>query len=105
MATPGIDDPYWYEWFVGLKYIIEMLNPDSGIASVTFQHSGYDTIDDVVVEYLGGKRQLCYQVKHQITTSAAHNLTFGNMLEVKDGKSSLFMALFMGWKHAISSGG
>ena len=27
--NPGIGDPYWFEWYVGLKYIIEMLNPDS----------------------------------------------------------------------------
>ena len=29
MPNPGIGDPYWFEWNVGLKYIIEMLNPDS----------------------------------------------------------------------------
>lgn len=22
MATPGIGDPYWFEWYVGLKNII-----------------------------------------------------------------------------------
>ena len=37
MPTPGIGDPYWYEWFVGLKYVIQMLNPDSGISCVVFQ--------------------------------------------------------------------
>lgn len=31
MATPGIGDPYWFEWYVGLKNIINMLNPDNGI--------------------------------------------------------------------------
>ena len=51
MSTPGIGDPHWYEWFVGLKYAIEMLNPDSGITCVVFQHGEYNTIDDVVVEY------------------------------------------------------
>lgn len=25
MATPGIGDPYWFEWYVGLKNIINML--------------------------------------------------------------------------------
>lgn len=33
MATPGIGDPYWFEWYVGLKNIINMLNPDNGIES------------------------------------------------------------------------
>ena len=24
MSTPGIGDPYWYEWFVGLKYVLRI---------------------------------------------------------------------------------
>ena len=39
MSTPGSGDPYFYEWYVGLSNIIEMLNPDSEIKSVTFQHA------------------------------------------------------------------
>lgn len=104
MSTPGIGDPYWYEWFVGLKYVIEMLSPDSGISCVVFQHSGYNTIDDVVVEYEDGKKQLCYQIKHEILTSAPNSLTFGKMLEVKGDKKCLFEALFLGWKEAHSAG-
>ena len=57
MPTPGIGDPYWFEWYVGLKHIVEMLNPDNGIESVIFQHPEYDTIDDVVVEYKDDKKQ------------------------------------------------
>ena len=41
MATPGIGDPYWFEWYVGLKNIINMLNPDNGIEYVIFQCSKY----------------------------------------------------------------
>lgn len=104
MPTPGIADPYWYEWFVGLKNVIEMLNPDSGISSVTFQCSQYATIDDVVVEYQDGKQQFCYQVKHEIATSAANNLTFGKMLESSNGRPCLFSALFYGWKDAVARG-
>lgn len=37
MATPGIGDPYWFEWYVGLKNIINMLNPDNGIESLFWQ--------------------------------------------------------------------
>lgn len=38
MSTPGIGDPYWYEWYVGLEQVIKMIDPDSGIVSVVFQH-------------------------------------------------------------------
>lgn len=78
MPTPGIADPYWFEWYVGLKYVIQMLNPDSGIACVIFQHPNHDTIDDVVVEYMGGTKELCFQVKHEIMTSTSVNLTLTN---------------------------
>lgn len=30
-TKPGMGDPYWYEWSVGQKYIIDMLNPDNEI--------------------------------------------------------------------------
>lgn len=105
MPTPGIADPYFYEWYVGIKYLIEMLNPDSGIKCVVFQHELYDTIDDVVVEYNNGSREVCYQVKHEIETSSKHNLTFGKLIE-EDPKSEsrcLLDALFQGWKKASSA--
>lgn len=66
MATPGIGDPYWFEWYVGLKNIINMLNPDNGIEYVIFQCSKYNTIDDVVVGYKDGGHEICYQIKHEI---------------------------------------
>lgn len=100
MPNPGIGDPYWFEWYVGLKYVIEMLNPDSGISCVTFQHETYQTIDDVVVEYDNGTSQLCYQVKHEIATSQPDNLTFGKLLEKGKNGKCLFEALFLGWKKA-----
>ena len=102
MPNPGIGDPYWFEWYVGLKYIIEMLNPDSGISCVIFQHETYQTIDDVVVEYDNGTSQLCYQVKHEIATSQPDNLTFGKLLEKGENGKCLFEALFLGWKKASS---
>ena len=104
MATPGIGDPYWYEWFVGLKYVIQMLNPDSGISSVVFQHNEYNTIDDVVVEYKNGQKKLCYQVKHEIFTSDPNSLTFGKMLKRNENGYCLFESLFRGWKEADSDG-
>ena len=105
MSTPGIADPYFYEWYVGIKYIIEMLNPDSGIKCVVFQHELYNTIDDVVVEYNNGNREMCYQVKHEIETSSKHNLTFGKIIEENPKSESrcLLDALFQGWKKASSA--
>ena len=100
MPTPGIGDPYWYEWFVGLENVIKMLNPDSGVSCVIFQHNEFDTVDDIVVEYDNGESQLCYQVKHNIDTAADNSLTFGKMIESKEGNKCLFEALFQGWKNA-----
>ena len=31
LSKPGMDDPSWYEWSVGLSYIIDMFHDDSGI--------------------------------------------------------------------------
>ena len=76
MATPGIGDPYWFEWYVGLKNIINMLNPDNGIEYVIFQCSKYNTIDDVVVGYKDGGHEICYQIKHEIFTSRANEKIF-----------------------------
>ena len=111
MSTPGIGDPYWYEWYVGLENIIEMLNEDSGIKYVIFQAELYDTIDDVVVGY-ENHEEYCYQVKHEVGLEQKYNLTFGKLLENKvtrrkDGeymKPNLLQALAEGWKKANESG-
>lgn len=105
MPTPGIGDPYFYEWYVGLENVIKMLNPDSDIRCVVFQHDEYDTIDDVVVEYTNGSVQMCYQVKHNIETAAPKSLTFGSMLESADNKKCLFEAMVQGWKQASAASG
>jgi hypothetical protein len=92
---PGIGDPYWYEWFVGVKNVIKMLNPDNGIEYVIFQSSSYESIDDVVV----GKKEnieLCYQVKHVRTEK---NLTFSSLIDKDEGsKKSLLTAIAEGWE-------
>ena len=102
MPMPGASDAYFYEWYVGLENVIKMLNPDSGIRCVIFQHDKYNTIDDVVVEYTNGTVQMCYQVKHNIETAAPKSLTFGSMLESSGNKKCLFEAMFQGWKQACS---
>ena len=103
MPMPGAGDPHFYEWYVGLENVIKMLNPDSGIKHVIFQHDEYDTIDDVVVEYTKGDVQVCYQVKHNIGTAIPVSLTFGSMLKKEEGKKCLFEAMIQGWKKASTA--
>ena len=105
MPMPGAGDSYFYEWFVGLENVIKMLNPDSGIRCVVFQHDEYDTIDDVVVEKNNSDTQICYQVKHNVEIAETKSLTFGSMIEVQKNKKCLFEAMFDGWKQACSTSG
>ena len=103
MSTSGIGDPYWYEWYVGLENIIDMINDDNGIEYVIFQKDLYETIDDVVVGYQN-RVEYCYQVKHEIGSGKKYNLTFDKLItgkkEGKDKKPSLIQALASGWKSA-----
>ena len=75
MEMPGAGDAILYEWYVGLENVIKMLNPDSGIRCVIFQHDEYDTVDDVVVEYTDGNVQMCYQVKHNMLIDLTQQTT------------------------------
>lgn len=83
--TAGIADPYWYEWSVGLSKIIDMLNPDNGISSVTFQSSEILGWDDVIVRYESKKADY-YQIKHSRTEDS---LSFGDLVTKSEGKSLL----------------
>ena len=89
----GKADPYWYEWNVGLEKVVDMLGPDSPIASVEFQKSGIKGWDDVVVRLKSGRTEY-YQVKHSRTEN---NLTFGSLVQGEDGVS-LLSSLFDAWK-------
>lgn len=59
----GIGDAYWYEWYVGLEKVLDLLNPDSNVIGVTLQASQQQGLDDVVVKYADKKLE-CIQVKH-----------------------------------------
>ena len=97
----GIHDPYWYENSIGLEKILEMLNPDNNIASVTLQSSDYQGIDDIRVEFNNGCNHY-YQIKH---TRVEDSLTFGDLVSgsAKD-KNSLLMQLAKAWKKAYDNG-
>ena len=105
MTSAGIADPYWYEWYVGLMYVIKMLNPDSGIEAVVFQKGDYTTIDDVVVKYNNGTQMYCYQVKHEIASSDKKSLTFNELVKRNDKEKSLIQSLAEGWRKASSKTG
>lgn len=102
MSTPGIGNPYWYEWYVGIQQIVDMLNPDTQITGVIFQHPEYTTIDDVVVEYNNGSKQMCYQVKHEISSESKLNITFGSLIN-KSKDTCLLKDIFDGWNKATKN--
>ena len=93
-TKPGMGDPYWYEWSVGLQYIIKMLNPESEIEYVELQANVPLGLDDIVVTYNDGKKRFI-QVKH---TRNDDSLTFGDLVS-KDSSSgrSLLQELAIGW--------
>lgn len=60
--TRGNHQPYWYESFVGLLYVIDLFDEKSNIESVEFQSIETQKLDDVVVNYKD-KSIECIQVK------------------------------------------
>lgn len=92
-STAGKGDPYWYEWTVGLLKVVDMLHPECGIESVSFQVTGAKGWDDVVVRHLDGRREF-FQVKH---SRVGRSVTFGDLVGTDDHGSSLLSSLFAAW--------
>jgi hypothetical protein len=86
----GLGDPYWFEWSVGQDYIVDMLDPASGIRSVTLQASGDKGLDDVIVRFNDGRTRFI-QVKH---TRVDDSLTFGDLVS---GSPSLLSQIATVW--------
>ena len=86
-------DPYWYEWTVGEKYIIDMLIPENNIKYVELQANVSLGLDDVVITYCDGKTRFI-QVKH---TRVNNRLTFGDMVAKESGSKSLLEELAESW--------
>lgn len=87
--SAGIANPYWYEWSVGLLYVIDMLDTDTNIKSVILQESRLQGLDDVVINYKEGKKE-CIQVKH---TRGNKSLTFSDMIR-KGEKGGSYLSQF-----------
>ena len=96
----GIGDPYWYEWCVGLKFLIEMFDENTAILGVTLQQSTSQSLDDVVVRY--ADRTQCIQVKH--SRVASDTLTFGDLVSCTADKPSLLGALATEWERLDTPG-
>jgi hypothetical protein len=93
----GLGDPYWYEWSVGQSYIIDMLDPRSGIVSVTLQKTGEKGLDDVVVRFVDGTARFI-QVKH---TRTENTLTFGDLVTGENNEPSLLRQIANAWNAEI----
>lgn len=94
----GLGDPYWYEWSVGLEYVLDLLDPARGVSTVTLQKSGHKGLDDVVVAFADGTNRFI-QVKH---TRVADSLTFGDVVSsdkdsIGNDKDSLLKHMAAGW--------
>jgi len=92
-TTPGIADPYWFEWFIGLRKVVDMLHDDSDIEAVAFQKAGIEGWDDVVVKFKSGYCDY-YQAKH---SQRDRSLTFSSLVGAEKGKKSLLKSLAHGW--------
>src|SRR6266540_2729535 len=97
----GIGDPFWYEWTVGQLRLVDMLDPDSRISSVTFQASGVKGLDDVIVSYSDGRPDEAIQVKH---TRVGDTLTFGDLVGADSRGQSLLRHLASSWRDITQAG-
>src|SRR5258706_14627022 len=97
----GIGDPFWYEWTVGQLRLVEMLDPDSRISSITFQASGVKGLGDVIVSYSDGRPDEAIQVKH---TRVGDTLTFGDLVGVDSRGQSLLQHLASSWRDITQTG-
>jgi len=75
-----------------------MLDPKSGIASVTLQQTGEKGLDDVVVRFTNGSARFM-QVKH---TRAEDTLTFGDLVMGEDGEPPLLRQIATAWNTEAS---
>jgi hypothetical protein len=92
----GLGDPYWFEWSVGQEYVVDMLDPASGIRSVTLQASGEKGLDDVIVRFYDGRARFI-QVKH---TRVDDSLTFGDLVA---GSPSLLSQIAAAWHSEVAT--
>jgi len=97
-TKPGMGDPYWYEWTVGLEYIVDMLNPDNRIKYVELQADVSLGLDDVVITYDDDSVRFI-QVKH---TRAEDTLNFGDLVSTHNKEDCPAKGYSLLWELANS---
>ena len=91
MFKSGIGTPYWFEWEIGILECLKMLK-DTSIESVVLQSENFQTLDDVVVNYID-KSILSIQIKH---TDVDDNFTYSFLAS---GERPLLCELALEWKN------
>lgn len=61
--TAGDQTSTWYEWYTGIDFLVELINPSSVIKAVIFQADDSQKLDDIVVRYKDGTEKR-FQIKH-----------------------------------------
>lgn len=74
MYIAGSGTPYWYEWEVGLLECLKMMT-DASIKSVVLQSVDFQSLDDVVINYIDGSI-VNIQVKHSDNSA---NFTYSTL--------------------------
>jgi hypothetical protein len=91
----GMGDPYWYEWSVGLLYVLDMLIPEKNIKHVILQCSKMQGLDDVVVVRDDGHIE-GVQIKH---TRENDTITFSDVTS-----GGLIKSMSDDWERAMKQG-
>lgn len=58
----------WYEWYIGIDFLVDLINPNSLISCVIFQANDSQKLDDIVVRYKDGSEKR-FQIKHTTDNS------------------------------------
>ncbi len=99
-AQPGLHDPIWYELTFAQCQIVEMLDPNSDIDSVTIQAPKVRGIDDVVVTKRDGSAAY-YQLKH---SRVGGSISLPNFARAEPGEPTLLRQLAEGWAEQTRKG-
>ena len=92
---PGASDPYWNEWFIGLEYVLDLLDDSKGIQKVIFQAEGIQGVDDLIIVHDASIIE-GIQVKYVRKETKNQHLTFSDVVK-PDGKG-LITSISKGWK-------
>ncbi|SHE90125.1 hypothetical protein SAMN02745784_02169 [Tissierella praeacuta DSM 18095] len=67
--TAGDQTSTWYEWYIGIDFLVDLIDPNSIVRAVIFQADDSQKLDDVVIRYKN-KTEKRFQVKHTTDNSS-----------------------------------